>query len=212
MKKIYYFPGLISAVIIPILFWYYGNQRVHPQYMFMDLGLPAKERPEKPLLNTFEPFRNWDYKKITVHPNTALQNQEFYISELKKLQTKNVKESGIEFIIGDQNTYQDFIALMDVMKLSNQEMYTVDMEKTGHFFALHEYRAPEKEIHPTCGGTVGGPSDYKEKQTLNLIRPDSFINHIPQQSFYILFGFLLFVNISMFSIKENFQISRKRLI
>lgn len=211
MKKIYYVPGLISAVLIPVLFWYYGNQRVHPPYTIIDLGIPAKKRPNQTFDNTFEPYRNWTYKKIIVPPNTAIQNQELYVSELKELHTRNEKESGIEFVIGDKNTYQDFIALINVMTLSKQDMYGVDIEKTGHFFALHEYKDPDEEIRSVCGGTLGGPNDYREKQALNLIKPESFINHIPQTTFYIIFGFLLFVNISMFSIKENLQISRKRL-
>lgn len=211
MKKLYYFPGLISAVLIPVLFWYYGNQRVHPQYTVMDLGLPAKIKTNTPLDNTFEPYRNWNYKKILVKPHTALQNQEFYISELKKLQAGNKKESGIEFIINDKNTYQDFIALMDVMQLAQQETYGVDMEKTGHFFAVHFYKDPDKEKDPICGGSIG-PEYHREKGTLSLIQPETFVNHIPKQSFYMIFGFLLLVNISMFSIKENLQINRKRLI
>ncbi|WP_426477735.1 hypothetical protein ACP3T3_21455 [Chryseobacterium sp. CBSDS_008] len=210
MKKIYYIPGLISAVLIPVLFWYYGNQRVHPPYRVMDLGIPAKVRPDTPLENTFEPYRKWNYKKITVKPNTGLQNQKFYVSELKKLRARNEKKSGIEFVINDKNNYQDFIALIDAMILSKQDMYGVDIEKTGHFFALHEYKDPDEETHPICGGTVGN-IDYTEKQTLSLIKPESFINHVPQQAFYIIFGFLFFVNISMFSIKENLQIQRKRL-
>ncbi|UKB78276.1 hypothetical protein [Chryseobacterium sp. MEBOG07] len=209
MKKIYYVPGLISAILIPVLFWYYGNQRVHPQYTIMDLGLPAKIRPNIPLDNTFEFYRNWNYKKIIVKPNTALQNQNFYVSELKELQAKNEKESGIEFIIDDNNSYQDFIALMDAMTISKQEAFCVDMEKTGHFFAVHFYKDPDKEIRSVYGCIVGG-NDYREKENLNLIKPESFINHVPQQTFYIIFGFLLFVNISMFSIKENLQIQRKR--
>ncbi|PWN59846.1 hypothetical protein [Chryseobacterium viscerum] len=209
MKKIYYVPGLISAVLIPVLFWYYGNQRTHPPYTIMDLGLPAKIRPNIPLDNTFEFYRNWNYKKIIVKPNTALQNQNFYVSELKKLQARNEKESGIEFIIDDNNSYQDFIALMDAMTISKQDAFCVDMEKTGHFFAVHFYKDPDKEIRSVYGCVVGG-NDYREKENLNLIKPESFINHVPQQTFYIIFGFLLFVNISMFSIKENLQIQRKR--
>lgn len=206
MKKIYYFPGLISALLIPVLFWYFGNQRVHLPYSVMDLGLPSKVRPNRTFNNTFEPYRNWNYKKIIVSPNMALQNQKLYVSELKKLQARNEKESGIEFIINDDNSYQDFIALMDAMTLSKQEVFCLDMEKTGHFFALHEYKDLQKEIRPICGGTVGGMSDYKKKQTLNLIQPESFINYVPQQSFYIIFGFLIFLNISMLSIKERFQL------
>lgn len=209
MKKIYYVPGLISAILIPVLFWYYGNQRVHPQYTIMDLGLPAKIRPNIPLDNTFEFYRNWNYKKIIVKPNTALQNQNFYVSELKELQARNEKESGIEFIIDDNNSYQDFIALMDAMTISKQDAFCVDMEKTGHFFAVHFYKDPDKEIRSVYGCVVG-VKDYKEKESLNLIKPESFINHVPQQTFYIIFGFLFFVNISMLNIKENLQIQRKR--
>lgn len=123
MRKIYYVPGLISALLISLLFWYYGNQRVHPQYMAIYLGLPVKVRPNRTFDNTFEPYRNWNYKKIVVNPNTAIQNQNIYISELKELQARNEKESGIEFIINDHNSYQDFIALIDAMMLAKQEAY-----------------------------------------------------------------------------------------
>ncbi|MDM1553203.1 MULTISPECIES: hypothetical protein [Chryseobacterium] len=64
MRKIYYVPGLINALLIPLLFWYYGNQGVHPQYMAIDLGLPVKVRPNRTFDNTFEPYRNWNYKNI----------------------------------------------------------------------------------------------------------------------------------------------------
>lgn len=206
MKKIYYFPGLISALLIPVLFWYYGNQRVHSQYTVIDLGLPSKVKPDSPFDNTFEPYRNWKYKKITVEPNTALQHQEFYVSELKELQKRNEKESGIEFIINDKNNYQDLIALLDVMQIAKQESYGVDMEKTGHLFAVHFYRAPEKEITPICGGSIG-PESYHEKETYSLIQPENFVKQLPKQSFYIIFGFLIFLNISMLSIKERFQMN-----
>ena len=207
MRKIYYVPGLVSALIIPALFWYYGNQSVHPQYTVMDLGLPAK--PKKgmtDLINSFEPYRNWNYKKIIVQPNTALQNQQYYISELKKLQVRNVKETGIEFVIGDQNNYQDFIALIDAMKISKQDTFGVDIEKTNHLFAVHLYEDPSKSerAYDVIGKCVLYTDDFK-KNTLNLIRPETLINHVPKQTYYIIFGFLLFLNISMFSIKENLQ-------
>lgn len=50
MKKIYYFPGLISAMLIPVLSWYYGNQRVHSQYTIIDLGLPSKVKLDSPFV------------------------------------------------------------------------------------------------------------------------------------------------------------------
>ena len=42
-RKIYYVPGLISAIFIPLLFWYYGNQKLlEPVPNVMDIGIPAK--------------------------------------------------------------------------------------------------------------------------------------------------------------------------
>lgn len=41
----------------------------------MDIGLPAKSRNKAELaFSGFEPYRNWDYKKIVVKPNTARIN------------------------------------------------------------------------------------------------------------------------------------------
>ncbi|KPH13511.1 hypothetical protein [Chryseobacterium sp. ERMR1:04] len=206
-KKIYYFLGLISALLIPILFWYYAGPRAHQPYTVLDLGIPSKHKYNDTIDNTFESVRNWKYQKIIVKPNTALQNQQYYISELKKLQQRNEKETGIEFIIDDKNNYQDLVTLINTMQLAKQETYGVDVGNTGHFFAVHFYQDPNKN-YAICGGVVGGPTDYKQKEGLSF----ADIKGLPRQSYYIIFGFLLFLNISMLSIKERFQINRKTII
>ncbi len=174
----------------------------------MDLGLPAKVRPNRPFDNTFEPYRNWNYKKIIVSPNTALQNQKLYVSELKKLQSRNEKKSGIEFIINDNNSYQDFIALMDAMSISKQDAFSVDMEKTGHFFALHFYKDANKieRGYDNICGTESETIYSKEERNYKGFDTLQYLPDLPKQSFYVIFGFLLFVNISMPSIKERFQL------
>ncbi len=65
MKRIYYVPGLISAILIPILFWYYGNQKFEEiNVSVIDIGLPAKLKEGKSNdIYSFEPIRNWNYKK-----------------------------------------------------------------------------------------------------------------------------------------------------
>lgn len=50
--------------------------------------------------------------------------------------------------------------------------------------------------------------DDLKKAALNLFKPETYINHVPKQTYYIIFGFLLFLNISMFSIKENLQLKK----
>lgn len=96
-KKIFYVPVLISALLIPVLFWYFGNRKLNePIPNVMDFGLPAKYNPKKPLKNqysTFESLRNWNYQKIIVQPNSAKSNSAFYVLKLKELQKRNEKKN-----------------------------------------------------------------------------------------------------------------------
>lgn len=201
MKKIYYFPGLISALLIPVLFWYYGNMKLEEANLrVMDIGLPAKLTGNN-YLYSFEPLRNWDYKQIKVNPNTAKENSNLYVSEMKALQKRNQKETGIEFILDENNTYGDFVSLLNDMAIAKQDTYAFDIEKTGHVFAVHYYKDPNaKEVECLlCSDAIYTYAEPTFK--------DNFFK-LPKEAFFIIFGFLLFLNISMFSIKENLQIKR----
>ena len=203
-RKIYYVPGLISAIFIPLLFWYYGNQKLlEPVPNVMDIGLPAKHIHSekcKTSRTCFEPLRNWNYKKIIVQPNTARKNSEYYVSELKKLQKRNQKETGIEFIIGDNNTYDDFISLLDDMKIAKQEFYGVDMDKTGHLFAVHIYKDPNKNEINYYGGDVVYyelPDDYYLK---GFQKFQYQLSRLPKEASYLIFGYLILLNVSILSL------------
>jgi hypothetical protein len=200
-KKIYYVPGLISACIIPILFWFYGNRKLNePMPNVMDIGLPAK-KVDVPNLS-FEPYRNWDYKKIVVKPNTARQNSDLYVSEIKKLQQRNQKDTGIEFMINDGNSYDDLISILNDFIKTGQEYYILDLGKTNNFFAMVNYKDPNKIEEPCmlCNDNIAFPY-----QPNGYYKFQEFFSQLPKQAFYIIFGFLIFLNISMLSIKESFQ-------
>jgi len=207
VRKIYYVPGLISAILIPLLFWYYGNQKFEEiNVSVVDIGLPAKVRKEtSSLYVTFEPYRNWEYKKINILPGTAKDHSKLYVSELKNLQKKNEKNTGIEFILNNDNTYGDFVSVLNDMNISNHEQYAVDMEKTGHIFATVLYKDPNvKESEYECllcndVLTTEYKPDFFEKM-------QSMFTILPQNVYYFVFGFLLFLNLSMLSIKERFQL------
>lgn len=217
MRKIFYVPGLISALIIPVLFWYYGNQKFKDVNLrVIDIGLPAKSHDGKELaFASFEPYRNWNYHKIIVQPNSAKENSKFYVSEIKKLQKENREKSGIEFILNNKNTYNDIVSLLNDMELSKHTSYHLDLEKTGHFFVVQE---PSISNIPTynddtidwCGNEVIYFSSEQFKISLlkGFSKFEYQLTQLPKPSFYIIFGFLLFLNISMLSIKERFQLQR----
>jgi hypothetical protein len=219
MKRIYYVPGLISAVIVPVLFWFYINPYVDKtKYNVIDIGIPAKLREDRSNdIYSFEPVRNWDYKKIKVDPSKAKENSKFYVSEIKALQKRNEKDTGVEFILDHNNTYGDFVSLLNDMAIAKQETYAVDLEKTGHIFAVQGYKDPYKIDENYNGIRCGTRSDsdtvyYMDELNYRGLEKMNYLFNLPKQSYYILFGFLLFLNISMLSIKERFQIQRLRLL
>ncbi|UZT97599.1 hypothetical protein ODZ84_20870 [Chryseobacterium fluminis] len=218
MKKIYYFPGLASALVIPVLFWYYINPYVDiTKYNIMDMGLPAKlERGAVHSIYSFEPYRNWDYMKIKVVPAKAKENSAFYVSELKKLNQRNEKNTGIEFILDNNNTYGDLASLLNDMAIARHETYGLDIGETGHLFAGVNYIDPnarEEEFKCLlCNDTIVYEDTSVRASVLDFIRRDSYrtffenISKLPKAAYYIVFGFLLFVNMSMLSIKERFAL------
>lgn len=205
MKKIFYIPGLMSAILIPILFWYYGNQKFEEiNVSVIDIGLPAKEREGiKNTFASFEPYRNWDYRKINVVPGTAEQNSNLYISELRNLQKRNKKESGIEFILGQNNTYGDFVSVLNDLAIAKQEQYAVDLEKTGHIFAVYVDPNIQQLDYNSFSCYVFTGKEYTPSF---FEKAQQFLTKLPKESYYIIFGFLLFMHVSMLSIKERFQL------
>ncbi|WP_294330664.1 hypothetical protein [uncultured Chryseobacterium sp.] len=162
---------------------------------------------------TFEPLRNWNYKKIKVDPLTAKENSTLYVSELKSLKKINQKETGIEFILDENNTYGDFVSLLNDMATAKQEAYALDLEKTGHLFAVTNYIDTDAQANFFGDDTVIIPIDHgslsygEYSPNLYEISKQILLN-LPKPAYYIVLGFLLFLNISMFSIKENLQMKK----
>ena len=206
LRKIYYVPGLISAIFIPLLFWFYGSQKLkEPTPNVMDFGLSKKLEPNEKITGMdFEYYRNWNYKKIVVQPNTARKNSNYYVSEIKKLQKRNQKETGIEFIIGDNNSYDDFISILNDFEKSKQKQFGLDLDKTGHIFAVHIYKNSNKNEINYYGGDVVYyelPDDYYLK---GFQKFQYQLSHLPKNTFYLIFGYLILLNISILSLVRKF--------
>lgn len=105
--------------------------------------LLRKSRIIEAYSNTFENFRHCNFQKILVKPNTAGTNSAYYVSEIKKLQNKKTKERGIEFIIINENSYDDFISFLNDCHISKHDRYGLD--NTEHFFVLVDYKDPNEK-------------------------------------------------------------------
>lgn len=215
-RKILYVPGMFSAIIIPLVFWYLGNRKLkEPIPNVMDLGIPAKYNPNLPIEEqraTIEPIRNWNYKKIEVKPNTAKQNSALYVAEVKKMQQRNKKNTGVEFILSDNNSYGDFASILNDMHIAKQEMYGVDLEKTGHIFAIVDYKDPRKKEEECllCNDVLildqhEGTFGLNTNLQYFFYGFERDLASMPKNTFYIIFGFLIFLNVSVLGMARKFS-------
>ncbi|WP_160136737.1 hypothetical protein [Chryseobacterium sp. c4a] len=216
MKKRYYHPGLISALVIPVLFWHFGNRKIQEiTTSVMDIGIPPNLDKDKSNAGDFvELIRNWNLKKIKVPAGKAKENSDLYVSEVNALQKRNEKYTGIEFILGEENTYGDFASLLNDMAISKHEEYALDLEKTGNFLVPVTYLEPYPLAEPCllCNDVIyridnGSIVDTIPEPTLFEKTQDFFI-HFTKEAYILISGFLILAYLSLLSFKERYQLSR----
>lgn len=213
MKKIYYFPGLISALVIPILLWHFGNRKIEEiTTSVVDISIPPKLDKDKSNHNDdLEPLRRWNLKKIKVPAGKAKENSNVYVSEVNALQQRNEKHTGIEFILGNENTYGDFVSLLNDMHISKHGEYSVDLEKTGNLLVPVTIIYPDPPAGPCelCDDQIitftdnPGPSLFEKTQ--------AFFSHLTQEAYILIAGFLILSYLSILSFKERDQSSTYNL-
>lgn len=206
-RKIVYVPGLISAILIPLVFWYLGNRKLEESVLrAIQIGLPAKidENKKWTYQMTFEPYRNWNYKTILVKPNSAKHNSRSFINEIHSLQTKNIKNTGIEFILNDENSYGDLVSILNDLIIANQRQYGIDLEKTGHLFIGVNYKNPLIQEIEFIGCGTGLMMEYENNSNnfKGIKKLKNQLKLLPKQTYYLIFGFLIFLTIAVFRIKK----------
>lgn len=221
-KKIYYVPGLISALLIPVLFWYYITPYIDFRVTnIIDIRLPSKDKnanadKEKNNIGNFFPLKYDHYTKINIRSNEAKKNSNLYVSEIRKLKNENSKNLGIEFVLNEKNTYGDFVSLLNDFHISKSEYYGIDLE-TGNLVVSSDYpksKGFDKKYECLlCNDDFVSIEDFEqnfiqqsyEKIKTSIQNQGNILNNLPEPAYYIFFSFLIFLNISMFSIKERFS-------
>ncbi|MGU3373872.1 hypothetical protein [Chryseobacterium sp. M5A1_1a] len=214
MKKVFYFPGLISALAIPVLLWHFGNRKIEEiTTSVIDINIFAQLKEDKSNYNsTLEPFRTWSFKKIEVPAGQAKENSDLYVSEVKSLQQRNEKHTGIEFILGKQNTYGDLVSLLNDMHISKHDEYALDLKKTGHLWVPVTYLDPLSEPCGLCGDVIetidAGPIITVTVSEPNFFeKTQEFFTHLTREAYFLILGFLILAYLSIWSIRERFQLS-----
>lgn len=135
-SKIDNLTGVISLLVIPVLFYiFYFNQKVQTEDTYIYFNFPPK--------NYFINYPEGDFKvgysytQINVPTNFSKAEEDEYLKMIKNLQKKNIDKTGIKFQFTDDNIYQDFIRLLDLMEISNQPRYGLDLDDN-NFYVIND--------------------------------------------------------------------------
>jgi hypothetical protein len=132
--------GVISLLIIPVLFYvFYINQKVQNEDNYIYFNLPPKDYFKKYPEGDYKV--GYNYRQINLPVKFSKEMEEYYLNLIIDIQKENIDKTGIKFQFTDENTYQDFIRLLDLMEISDQFRYGLDIEDD-NFYVIND-KEPE---------------------------------------------------------------------
>ena len=190
-KKILYISGIISLLFIAPLFWYFSKPTLEKMNLrVMDIGLPYKVKKEERVPEYSQiPMEGWNYKPINIPVNFDKETEKKFIALVNKLQNDKIEKNGIKFQFSNQNSYGDFVKLLNIMLKTKQEFYGIDLDKTNSMYVL--YMTPNLQTN-----YYGDDVVYVDMDTYYYDRSSFFeklINYSPKGIYYIIFGFLILI-------------------
>jgi len=179
-RKLFYVPGMISLVLIPVLCLFYINSKDYQkQYGSVDIWLSD---------NFMIPDTSDFHKLITIHPKRNIKKYYFDGNEkndknkLKHLQKRismfvAEKDSlnSIKIFFGEKMNYQTYINILDIISIEkvNEYMVNPDFIYIVNFSPKNEIRISKDIPLLICG--------YKSIDNQEIdrqIKIDNFINNI----------------------------------
>jgi hypothetical protein len=129
-KKIYYIPGIISLIIIPITFLLFANREIKQKTLtvlpivFTDTNFP-KRFPEafKKFNGNFPPKRNY----IDISFNGDNQKNKIKLDfaqvRIREILSQNDSTNGLHFKFGESSQYWTFIKVVDILRFEDAKTY-----------------------------------------------------------------------------------------
>ena len=200
---------MISAVLVPVIFLFFAI----PAYKqinvsVLDLGLPARESANYKISEEYKfpsPEKGWKYQTIKLPINFSENDEQKYYNLVKELQDKKYDKIGIRFQFNNENTYNDFVKLINLMLKTKQESYGFRSEDNS--FYVVKFKQIE-EFKSWCGTNssmnyIDG-DEWNERNKLGNF--GYFLSKLPKESFYIIFGYLILIYSAMLKPKMTFNI------
>ena len=191
---------MISLIFIPIIFWNSAKPTLDELNLrVIDLGLPYKtKKGEKATDYNTIPIDGYKYQTINIPNNFDEKTEKEYFNKIKKIQKQNIDKTGIKFQLSANNNFNDLVRLINLMQKTEQDFWGLDTEKANAFYVVHrKFEYSNEDDFVICGGVIFDYIDQKDYDLKHLNFFQKVVNHSPKESYYLIFGFLILVYVSV---------------
>ena|SRR6218665_1828477 len=178
-KKIFYVPGMISLVFIPLICMvYFYKTDAFVNKGCIGVWFPSDSLATQKFLSLERKYKVYDFNSSEIEESTNLNNLQ---SELRKLNRENDTIKGIQIHLGNKMNYQVYVRILDILLIEGMPNY---LQYNNDFFVLMIPKPkPDKSLKKfkvfVCGSgslNVGANDWLKEEQearrkyVLSLVR------------------------------------------
>jgi len=196
-KRIFYVPGIISLVFIPLLClysWYKAG--VFKSEGCINIYFPEKSIAKSNLQSIKRNYQVFSFNSSEVLHSKDLENLQ---AVLRKLNSENDTINGVQIHLGNKMTYEVYVRIWDILAIEQMPTY---LQYNNDFFVLMLPKPkPDKnleEIVPITCGYWEANKEYILKERKE--RQFQYISALHKRYWYLFLGYLGIVVLNIFAL------------
>ena len=196
-RRIYYVPGMISLIVIPLLcFYHFYKVDAFAMYGTLDLMIPNKDEFEKYKIADLRKYQVFEFNDVKVKELERIKELRFFVRDIvKKYDTIN----GAKIHFGPKTDYDTFVNVITIM--TEEEVPTWALFSDNMYAVAHAKPKVKKDHRFFCGtpkyskeNTIRMGEENRKKE-LNV-----FLFSFLKQQWIVFLGYLGIVFLNIFAL------------
>ncbi|WP_143087862.1 hypothetical protein [Chitinophaga sp. YR627] len=199
-KKIYYVPGVISLLVLPVLFVVYASVAQRPgSYHVLPVIIRNKQLEEKfpEIYKWVAPINERSYEDINI---TGYQDADqvklaYAQIRIREILRQNNFAQGIHYHFGDSSNYGAFVKALDILATEEAQLYMVEDNNIWFYHV-----PPDTTEYPECGTSLPQYLTCKvfyAEKPLPTVPLLTRIKDAWDSSWLLIIGFSLFLGVAL---------------
>lgn len=196
-RRIYYVPGMISLIVIPLLcFYHFYKVDAFTMYGALDLMIPNKDEFEKYKIADLRKYQVFEFNDVKVKELERIKELRFFVRDIvKKYDTIN----GAKIHFGPKTDYDTFVNVITIM--TEEEVPTWALFSDNMYAVAHAKRKVKKDHRFFCG-----TSKYSKENTIRMGEENRkkelnvFLFSFLKQQWIVFLGYLGIVFLNIFAL------------